>query len=97
MQAAVIVDQANTRGVHMEAEARKEAYEAAERIKQAAAVEMDHQLLQAREGLTKDVADIALMGAQKVLSRHIDAAANEDILNALILDLEHRPLSVRKV
>lgn len=96
LQAAVIVDQANTRGVHMDAEARKQAYEVAEQIKHAAAVEMEHQLVQARDALTKDVAEIALMGAEKLAARHIDAAANEDLLNALIQDLERKPLSLKK-
>jgi F-type H+-transporting ATPase subunit b len=96
LQAAVIVDQANTRGVHMDAEARKDAYEAAERIKRAATLEMEHQLIQARDALSKDVVEIAMMGSQKLVSRHIDSAANEDILNALIQDLERKPLSIKK-
>jgi F-type H+-transporting ATPase subunit b len=93
VQASVIIEQASSRATYMDAEARKEAYAAAERIKQSAAAEMEHQLLQVKEGLSKTVAEIAMKGAEKVLSRQIDAAANEDILEALIKDLECRPLA----
>jgi F-type H+-transporting ATPase subunit b len=95
-QAAVIMDQANTRCIHMETEAKQEAHLAAERIKQSAGLEMEHQLANAKADLAKTVSVIAMQGAEKILSRHIDAAMNEDILHALVVELERQPLSMKK-
>jgi F-type H+-transporting ATPase subunit b len=68
-------------------EARAEAQEEAKRIVERATNEVSQMESAAREGLQKQVSTLAIVGAQRILGRTIDAAAHNDILDELVKEL----------
>lgn len=86
-QAALIIDKANKRAAQI-LEEGKEAlkHEALLQAKQS-----EDQLLQqvnhAKETLRKRVADLAVVGAEKILSREVDMNANKALLDELIEEI----------
>lgn len=86
-KAAEIVDQANKRGNEIVEEAKETARAEGERIKQAAQSEAEQELTRAREQLRAEVGNLALSGAQRVLSREVDAAAHKRMLDELVSEL----------
>ena len=83
VKAADIVSQAQKRATDLVEEAKNTAREEGDRIKTAANAEIEQELNRAKESLRSQVASIAVVGAQKVLQREIDAKAHDDILNEL--------------
>lgn len=67
--------------------ARQQAHEESARIIQQANVEIERMVDEAKENLRKQVAKIALMGAEKVLERSIDANVHRDMLEKLAQDI----------
>ena len=49
--------------------------------------EIEAERNRAKEDLRKQVATLAVMGAEKILERQIDAAAHSDILDKLVTEL----------
>ncbi|MDO8953752.1 MAG: F0F1 ATP synthase subunit B [Gammaproteobacteria bacterium] len=86
-QASVIIEQANQRAHHIEEQAKEEARHAAERIKQAAVIEIEHDRMKVLANVRHQVADVAIAGAEKLIRRNIDKAANEDLLSALASEI----------
>ena len=83
VKAADIVSQAQKRATDLVEGAKNTAREEGDRIKTAANAEIEQELNRAKESLRSQVASIAVVGAQKVLQREIDAKAHDDILNEL--------------
>lgn len=86
-QAAVIVDQANKRANQIIEDAKEQAVLEGNRIKSSAQAEIDREIAQAREHLRKQVAVLALAGAEKVLAKKIDLSAHNDMLDQLAAEL----------
>ena len=82
-QARQIIDQAQTRASGIVDEARVAADKERERILQSAKAEVDQQINKARDELRGQVAAIAVAGAEKILSREIDARAHQELLTKL--------------
>jgi F-type H+-transporting ATPase subunit b len=86
-QAASIVEKANKRASQI----LEEAKEAAKLETQIQAKQMEEQLIQqvnhAKEALRKQVAVLAIAGAEQILKREIDASANNALLDNLIAEL----------
>jgi len=82
-----IIDDAQKQAVALLDAAKEQAEEEAKRLMRKAEQEIEEMVLGAKEGLRKQVADIALLGAQKILNRHVDKAANQDLLNQLADEL----------
>lgn len=83
-QAAEIIDHANLRAGQLIEEAKIKAREEAKYIGQQAQAEIDQKVNHAREALRKQVAAIAISGAEKILAHKIDEAANNEILEKLV-------------
>ena len=79
-QAADIVNQAQKRGDEILEESKSHARSEAERLIQAAKSEIDRERSQARENLKRDVAVLALAGAEQILLREVDKNAHNEIL-----------------
>jgi F-type H+-transporting ATPase subunit b len=79
-QAADIVNQAQKRGDEILEEFKSHARSEAERLIQAAKSEIDRERSQARENLKRDVAVLALAGAEQILLREVDKNAHNEIL-----------------
>ena len=79
-QAADIVNQAQKRGDEILEESKSHARSEAERLIQAAKAEIDRERSQARENLKREVAVLALAGAEQILLREVDKNAHNEIL-----------------
>ena len=86
-QALEIVDQANRRGQTLVDEARADGERERQRKIEAADVEIEQERNQAREELRGQVSTIALVSAEKILQREIDAEVHQDILGRLAGEL----------
>ncbi len=83
-QAQNILGQAEKRGSEIVEDAKVKATEEAGRIKASAQAEIEQEVSRAREGLRKEVASIAISGAEKILGKEVDAAAHNDMLETLV-------------
>lgn len=86
-QAAKIVEQANKRAAQIVDEAKEQAVVEGDRIKAAAQAEIEREVSQAREALRGRVAELALVGASKVLESSVDAKAHGAMLDKLAAEL----------
>lgn len=86
-EAAGIVDQANKRANQIIDEAKDKAKEEADRILAAAHAEIEQEISQAKEALRGQVAELALVGAEKVLGESVDAAKHAAMLDKLAAEL----------
>jgi F-type H+-transporting ATPase subunit b len=82
-QARQILDLAQSRASGIVDEARVAADKERERIIQSAKADVDQQINRARDELRGQVAAIAVAGAEKILSREIDARAHQELLARL--------------
>ncbi|MGI9250026.1 MAG: F0F1 ATP synthase subunit B [Pseudohongiellaceae bacterium] len=85
--AAAILDQANKRASQIVDEAKQQAREEGQRIITSAKAEIEQEVNRAKETLRTQVAAIAVTGAEKILEKSIDEAANEELLNKLAKEL----------
>lgn len=86
-QARQILDQAQTRASGIVEEARASADQERERIIDSGKAEVAQQINKARDELRGQVAAIAVAGAEKILSREIDARTHQDLLGKLAAEI----------
>ena len=86
-QAAEIIDQAKKRATQLVDEETKRGHEEREKIMAQGHTEIEAERNRAKEDLRKQVSALAVMGAEKILERQIDAAAHSDILDKLVTEL----------
>ena len=86
-QAASIIDAAKKRETQLVEEAAVKAQAEKAKILAAGHAEIETERNQAKEELRKQVAVLAIAGAEKILERSIDAAAHSDILDKLVAEL----------
>ena len=82
-RAAEVLAQAEKRAAQMVDEARTVAKDEGNREKAAAQAEIDQQVARAKEALREQVATLAVAGAEKILSREVDAKAHAELLAQL--------------
>ena len=82
-QAAEIVGRAEKRAVEIVEEAKGDARSEGDRLLTAARAEIDQESNKARELLRTRVAELAIIGAEKILRREIDADAHKDIVESV--------------
>nr|WP_249213199.1 MULTISPECIES: F0F1 ATP synthase subunit B [unclassified Tatumella] len=85
--AQVIIEQANKRRAQILDEAKAEAEAERHKIVAQAQSEIDAERKRAREELRKQVALLAVAGAEKIIERSVDEAANSDIVDKLVAEL----------
>lgn len=86
-QAAEIVDQAKKRGNQIVDEETQRGHAEREKIIAQGFAEIDAERNRAKEELRKQVAALAVVGAERILQREIDAAAQSDIVEKLVAEL----------
>ena len=87
VQAAEILTQAEKRASEIVEEAKSAGRTEGQRIVTAAHAEIDQEINRAKEQLRGQVAAIAVAGAEKILSREIDAKTHDDLLNQLVAQI----------
>lgn len=86
-QAAGILEQANKRAAQIVDEAKDQAREEGQRIIAGANAEIEQEINRAKENLRGQVATLAIAGAEKILEKSVDQAANEEMLAKLANEL----------
>ena len=82
-QATTILDQANTRASSIVESAKNEGTSERDKIISVAQDEAKQELSKLRDTLRKEVAGLAISGAEKILSREINTADHKDMLDKL--------------
>lgn len=86
-QATDIIAHAEKRGGEIVEEAKDDARAEGDRLLVAARAEIEQEMNQAKDGLRKQVAELALKGAQQVLMREVNAAEHNKALEKLAAGL----------
>lgn len=86
-EAAEVIEQANKRKLQILDEAREEATAEREKLIAQAESEIESLRVRARDDLRKQVAALAVAGAEKILERSIDKDAHKDILDNITAKL----------
>lgn len=87
VQASDIIDKANKRGSQIIDEAKQQALVEADKLHKQGQERLTQEITQAKEMLRKQVAGLAVIGAEKILLREVDESANNDILDSLIKEI----------
>jgi len=85
--ADAIIEQANKRKAQIVEEAKTEADAERAKIIAQGKAEIEAERNRVKEDLRKQVATLAIMGAEKILERSIDPAAHSDIVNKLVAEI----------
>lgn len=86
-QAQQILNQANKRSTEMIEQARNDAQAEGERLINAARAEIDQEVNQARDRLRDEVAELAVLGASRIVKRELDRKAHEDLVEDLVAQI----------
>lgn len=86
-QASDIMEKANRRASQLIEEAKEEAKLEAQRQAKIAHEQLLQEINRAKDDLRKQVANLALAGAEKILDREVDAKANSALLDNLIEEI----------
>ena len=86
-KALEFVNQAQRRAEEIVEAAKSEALLEADKIKSAAQTEMDQERNRAREELRQEVADLVIMGTEKILAREVDEKSHREILKQISSDM----------
>ena len=86
-QAAEIIEAAKKRETQLVEEAAEKAQAEKEKILAAGHAEIESERNRAKEELRKQVASLAVTGAEKILEREINEAAHSDIVEKLVAEL----------
>ena len=86
-QAASIIEQAKKRGTSIVDEETQRGLSEREKISAQGHSEIEAEKNRTKEELRKKVAFLAIAGAEKILEREIDAAAQSDIVEKLVTEL----------
>lgn len=87
-KAVQVVDQAHKRSSELIDEAKHTAVAEGERLVAAARDEIATDSARARDGLRREVATLALAGAERLLGREVDAKAHAELLEQLAAEIE---------
>lgn len=86
-KAASLIEQANRNANQMIEDAKVQAHAEGERIRQQAREAIDQEINQAREKLRSQVAELAVLGAEKILQEKVNQEAHASMLNQLAAKL----------
>ena len=84
LEAAKIVDLASQRSTRMIEDAKEKARDEGDRLIVLAKEQIQQEALDAKEQLIKQVASLAVIGAEKILAQKIDEATNNRLVDQLI-------------
>lgn len=87
LKAQEIIEQANKRKVQIVNETKAEAEKERNKIFAQAQAKIDAERKRVREELRKQVAMLALAGAEKIIARSVDEVANSDIIDKFVAEL----------
>ncbi len=86
-QTAELINRGEKRASEIVDQAKNDAREEAARILTAARAEIETELNKAKESLRGQVAELSVLGAEKILEREIDRSTHDKMLNDLLTQL----------
>lgn len=87
LEATKIIERADKRAGVIIEESKAQARTEAEKLMQIAQADIEQEHKKAREALSSEIADIAIVSAAKLLGRKLDDSANNAMLNELISEV----------
>lgn len=87
IQAATIIEEAQKRASQIVDEARDNARQEGERLLQMAQNDIQQEKETARQDLRKELAGLAITGAERILRSNLDQQANDSLLNDLVAEM----------
>ena len=87
LEASDILDKANRRAVQIIEQAKDDARQEAQKLAKIAEEQISQEVNRAKDTLRKQVAILAVAGAEKILMREIDEQANRALLDNLIEEI----------
>ena len=87
VQAAELIEQANKRSSQIVDEAKHTARQEGERLIAAAKAEIEQEKNRVIEELRKEVASVAIAGAEKILGSSVDASKHSEMLDKLAAEI----------
>ena len=86
-QSVELIEQANQRSVRIIEEAKERAREEGARLLESANADIEKAYTAAHEQLIGEVANLATLGAEKILRKQLDVAANQALVDDLIKEI----------
>jgi F-type H+-transporting ATPase subunit b len=86
-EASQIIDQAHKRSVQLVDEAKENARQEGKRILEHSQEEFAREVSQTKEMLRKQLAGLAIAGAEKIISRNLDATTNAALLDEFVAEI----------
>lgn len=86
-EAAKIIEEAKKHGAQIIENAKEEAVLEGDKVKAKVEADIEQMMFKAQDSLRQQAAKMALIGAQKVLAKNIDEAANQELLDSLVKEL----------
>ncbi len=86
-QAAELIEQANKRSSQIVEEAKETARQEGDRLIHAAKAEIEQEKNRVIEELRKEVASVAIAGAEKILGSSVDASKHSEMLDKLAAEI----------
>lgn len=86
-EASLLIDQAHKRAVVIVEEAKDHAKEESKRIVDLAQDEIAREVNLAKEALRKQLATLAVAGAEKIIHRNLDPSLQTELLNQLVAEI----------
>lgn len=86
-QQAEILDAANKKASHIVDDAKVKARQEGERLIEVAKAEIEQEANHVKQAIRKQFAETAILGAEKILAREVDAKAHSELLDKLIEEI----------
>ena len=86
-EASHLIDQAHKRSAQVVEDAKETARQESNRILEQAKNEIAREVSQAKEVLRKQLASLAVAGAEKIIQRNLDASAQAGLLDELVAEI----------
>lgn len=87
LEASQLIDQAHKRAVSIVEEAKENAREESSRILARAQDEIAREVSQVKESLRKQLAVLAVAGAERIIQRNLDASAQTSLLDEFVAEI----------
>jgi F-type H+-transporting ATPase subunit b len=87
LEAAGVIDQAQKRTVQIIEQAKDDARQEALRVVERAQAEITREMNQAKDAMRKQLATLAVAGAEKIIQRNLDASAQTALLDEFVAEI----------
>lgn len=87
LEASQVIDQAHKRSAHILEEAKEQARTEGKRIVELAQEEVGREVNKAKDGMRKQLASLAVLGAEKIIKRNLDASAQAALLDEFVAEI----------